>query len=517
MQETVAASAVHDLGHYTRPLRRHKAIIAVCIILGVALGGFGSTRLHATYTSSARVLVLTDITDQGAGNTATGRTAGTVNLDTEAQLVKSEKMAATVQQMLKTAATPENLASRLTVTVPANTPVLDLTFSAGTAAAAQAGATAFANAYLANRATVAKDYLALETTSLTKAINTATAKLQKVTNTAASAPSTSARDFAKQQENTLQADITSLNLQLNAVTTAPVVPGRVISPASTGVRSKLKREVVIVSGALLGILIGLIAAFGRDRTRPTVRNRDDLEDLGLRTVGENKRSSRATRRHGVEPGGGAEHQAATALASAVGPRGVFYVAGVTSAGAAARVGGRIAKELRRFGATVQVIQVEPASGGAHELAPTNLSRTSVGEPPTWFVTLAGLHAAGLRGQIATNQDRVDYVLIVGGDAERSSEAYLVASTADATVLVAETGVTTRKGLRAVADEIRLTSSNLIGAVLVRPERDGAPADGGISSPENLSPEARTSNVLPHGQKAPESYAGVLERPPAHKE
>jgi capsular polysaccharide biosynthesis protein len=523
MQETVSVGAVHDLGHYTRPLRRHKALIMVCTLVCLALGGYASKGVHPTYTSSARVLVLTDITDQGSGNTTGGRTSGTVNLDTEAQLVKSEKLADAVQSLLHTSASPANLTSRLTVTVPANTPVLDLTFKAATANSAQRGAAAFATAYLDNRASVAKASLQLQTTAVNTAISAQQTKLRSVTNTIATAPSGSAeQDYAKQEQTQLNQVITVLNQQLSGLTTAPIVAGRIISPAGAGAKQNLSRDVVIVSGALLGILLGLIAAFVRDRSGTKVRNRDDLAEASLRTVGENRRKSRVPRRHrrvGLA-GVGAEHQAAVSFASAVGPRGVIYVAGVSSVGAASRIGGRIAAELRRFGATVQMIQVEPVSGASPDLPQRGAATGAAGDPPTWFVTLAGLHAAGLREQIAANRDRVDYVLIAGGDAERSSEAYLVASTADATLLVAESGVTTRKGLRAVADEVRQTSTNLVGALLVRPERGGSLTDGlfargaksggAASGGAKSGPAARREKS---GESAIKKPSRVFERPP----
>jgi capsular polysaccharide biosynthesis protein len=513
MQETAGVSAVHDLGHYTRPLRRHKALIVVCTLLCLAIGGYASKGVHPAYTSSTRVLVLTDITDQGSGNTAGGRTSGTVNLDTEAQLVKSATIADAVKSSLHTSASPANLTSRLTVTVPANTPVMDFTFKAATAKTAHDGAAAFATAYLQNRAQVAQDSLDRQTAAVNKAITAAQKNLRAVTNTIATAPGGSAEQgYAKQQQTQLNQVITGLNAQLSALTTAPIVPGRIISPASAGAKQNLSRDVVIVSGALLGILLGLIAAFVRDRTGTKVRNRDDLAEASLRTVGENRRKSRTPRRRRAALAGvGAEHQAAVSFASAVGPRGVIYVAGVSSVGAASRIGGRIAAELRRFGSTVQMIQVEPVSGASRDLPQRGAAPSAAGDPPTWFVTLAGLHAAGLREQIAANRDRVDYVLIAGGDAERSSEAYLVASTADATLLVAESGVTTRKGLRAVADEVRQTSTNLVGAVLVRPERGGSLTDGLFAGGATSDASARREKSGKTAVK--KNPARIFERPP----
>ena len=515
MQEAQPGGAVHDLAHYTRPLRRHKPFIAVCIVLGVALGVVGSMKLHSSYTSSAHVLVLTDITDQGTGNVVNGRTSGAVNLDTEAQLLKSEPMAATVKALLHSSASTRKIAAGLTVTVPANTTVLDLTYKARTASAAEAGAQAYATAYLSNRAALARQTLNLQITSINTQVAAANAKLQQATKTYANAPNGSAtQQFAKQEIQYRSAQLENLNEELDALNT-PIVPGRVISPASPAVKSTLKRDILVFSGLLLGILVGVLGAWERDRIARTIRSNDDLEQIGIEVIGPGPRRSRSSKR-GRQPGvGGPEHEAAAVIASRIDPGRAIYIAGVSSNTAASRVGARIAGELQRFGATVRIIQLAPNSADPTETA--FLRRPPAGAEPGSFGSPAGLHAVGLKAQIAAGRDRDDYVLLIGGDAERDAEGYLAAASADATLLVVEAGVTTRQALRAVAHEVGLAPTTLLGAVIVTPERGPAPSTAGFTGSTGPGVDSRHDAQREGGSTPINAAARVFDRPPVRQE
>jgi polysaccharide biosynthesis transport protein len=485
MQEPAQADVVYDLGHYTRPIRRHKALIAVCVVIGAALGVLGASAVHPTYSATAKVLVLTDITNQGAGNQQNGRTSTDVNLDTEAQIAKSQQVATIAWHSIHPTASssfvvpPADLASltkRLTITVPANTVVLAMNFTASSPGAAQNGANAFADAYLKNRGAVAHQNLQDSITGVREQITKAQAKLVTANATVEAAPASSAAETtAKQNQASLQSQITALNLQLNTLTTAQITPGRTIAFATSGVEEKLKRELVVISGLLLGLLVGIFAAFLKDRTGRTVRNSDDVLEAGLSTVADN---SRRPRRAGGPSTLRAEHAAAAVLSSTVGRAGVIYVSGVSSSSASARLGRRIADQLRQFGSTTLIFALTPENGRFRDSSKAFLTNVPATDETTAVLTVTGLNGASLREQIEANRDRADYLVLVGNDAERDSEAFILGSAADATVIVAEVGVTTRRGLRAVVEELALTSTKVVGAVIVRAERPAPMTDMG---------------------------------------
>jgi capsular polysaccharide biosynthesis protein len=539
MQEAGTTPAAHELAHYIGPLRRHRVFVAMCLVVGLALGVFASLATKPSYTSTVRVLVLADITDQGTGNAATSRTTGAVNMDTEAQVIKSEPVAALVQSQLKSSATPAQLTSRLGVTVPANTTVLAVTYKAGSAAAAQAGATAFATAYLDNRTSFAQDAIKAQIASVDKQISAAEDSLKKLTVTVNNAQAgTPDKNYALKQESRLQTQINSLNPLVNTLTTAVVNPGRVISPASPGVKEVLNAEIVLISGALLGLLIGLVGAIMRERMSRVVRSPADLEDLGIRTLGwdDGKATDDGRARRRIMRRRTPQHQVAAVISAALNQGGTVYVATISSAPSAPRIAGQLSHDLRRFGGTATVIPVEQATSGKY--APDQPhskvhSTRGTGAPLGWPNGMpehrsgrARLTATSLRDLIDSDRVKADYVIVEGHEAGRDSEAFLVASLADASLLVIQPGVTRRADLRLVVEEIRLTSSHLIGAVFVT-SKHTATADEPIEQaltpppPERGGPSQRRPK--PGSTRGTGSRSSVtagdrvLERPPAGRE
>jgi capsular polysaccharide biosynthesis protein len=71
-----------------------------------------------------------------------------VDLDTEAQIVPTAAVASGAQTLLGTAEDLTDLIKKVTVAVPANTAILDITFEAATRSEAQRGSQTFAQAYL---------------------------------------------------------------------------------------------------------------------------------------------------------------------------------------------------------------------------------------------------------------------------------------------------------------------------------------------------------------------------------
>jgi capsular polysaccharide biosynthesis protein len=71
-----------------------------------------------------------------------------VNLDTEAQLVTSQPVSMLAAHLMHSSLPPSQLSSGVTVSVPPNSGVLDITCHAPTAAAAATCANAFAKAYV---------------------------------------------------------------------------------------------------------------------------------------------------------------------------------------------------------------------------------------------------------------------------------------------------------------------------------------------------------------------------------
>src|SRR5258705_5868010 len=145
-----------EFAGYLGVLRRRWWIVLVLACLGVAGAGAYIVVSPKAYTATTTVNVVpTGVTQSQGGAVAGGRTSGSVNLDTETQIVQSSSVAAIAGHALHSALTPTALASNVSVAVPANSSVLQISCQARSAQQAAACANAFAAAYLQNRSATA--------------------------------------------------------------------------------------------------------------------------------------------------------------------------------------------------------------------------------------------------------------------------------------------------------------------------------------------------------------------------
>jgi capsular polysaccharide biosynthesis protein len=487
----------HDLAHYTRPVRRHLWFVAVCLLVGIVVGFGVSTLLSTTYTSSARVLVLTDITDQGVGNAAGSRTTSSVNLDTEAQVLRSEPVAALAKTTFPTSLSPTGLLKHVTVTVPANTSILTITYKGGSASKAEAGATAFAKAYLDNRAAVAQAYIKAQVTSVTKQITSANAALKKLSTEQSDEPvGSAARNFDEDQIVTLQNQISSLNNQLTSLTTVVVNPGRVISPATNATRGGLARDIVVASFAVLGLLVGLVGAFARDHGGAKVRYEEDLATLGVPTLGKapTRRESRRGRRAAVAESQRVEicdYRTATELASRL-DSGVVLIASTSEAqwtrtqGLAERLAG----------------QLEGLGHSAGVISSAELKRATLRAPKVPATE-------AIQSAVRNARSEADYLLVVA-PAGAKSELFVLAGVSDILLLVVTAGATTQPEVADILREARLSKLEVLGAVFDSRKpvpkalvEMSHPRSVQLSSPKPLMDDDLTATATAPDARAPE--------------
>lgn len=266
-----------DAGFYLRVLRRGWRPILVWLLLGLLGGAAVFLTAPRTYAATASVLV----TDTGATQTtAVGErtTGGDVNLDTEAQLLKSADVVDRALDATGDEFDASTIGSHVTVQVPANTTVLDITFTAGSPAQAQKGADAFATAYLANRKETAReslDHLAGSYETQLQAAQREQVQLRTELDNERGgdlAPGLQAR------LQTVSARIATLSEGLVTSQSTVVTPGRVINQPSLPTRpASPHRTVLLGSGAALGLLVGLGVSMYRERARPRLDDEDDVQ------------------------------------------------------------------------------------------------------------------------------------------------------------------------------------------------------------------------------------------------
>ena len=132
---------------------RSRWVVAAALPCAAAIAMLGYTLVGPqAYASTAAVTVTAP-----AGTGQTQQTPGgavetaTINLDTEAQRVTSETVTMLAAHLMHSSLALSQLSRRVTVSVPRNSAVLDITCHAPTATEAHACAKAFAKAYVQTR------------------------------------------------------------------------------------------------------------------------------------------------------------------------------------------------------------------------------------------------------------------------------------------------------------------------------------------------------------------------------
>src|SRR3954447_1717771 len=155
MDVNVAGSKSAGLYDQLGWLVRRWWIVALAAVLGGTLG-FGYALVSPkAYDSTTPVQVLAP---QGDG--------AKVDLDTEAQIVPTANVAQRAQVIMGTKEDITSLLSHVSVTVPANTAILRITYEDSSPAAAQLGSQSFAQAYLNSRNDIAQAALNATISSL---------------------------------------------------------------------------------------------------------------------------------------------------------------------------------------------------------------------------------------------------------------------------------------------------------------------------------------------------------------
>ncbi len=279
MAEPTAAHA-RELGDYLLIARRRWRIIVGGAAVGLVLALVYLQLAQLTYASTATL----QVESTAADTTSEGdRTNDAINLDTEAQLVKSELVADQAAKLLESEETTRRLASRVTVTVPANTTVLAITYRATTAAEAQRGAQAFADAYLDNRRDTAQEVLLANETRLRDQIDKLQSKIEVLSGNivALSGPGQKAdRAFLVAKRVNLNNQLASFNGDLAPVAGAQVRPGRMLT-AATLPRTPVDPNPLLVlpSGLMAGLLAGVVLAGLRERGDKRIHSAVDIERI----------------------------------------------------------------------------------------------------------------------------------------------------------------------------------------------------------------------------------------------
>ncbi|MDQ6527204.1 hypothetical protein RB608_26555 [Nocardioides sp. LHD-245] len=408
-----------------------------------------------------------------------GRGDDLVNLETEAQVLRSDAVARAVLDQLGAPGEPSDLLGATSVVVPPNTQLLEITTRGADDATAVARASAFADVYLRFRRSRTESAVYERTSRLEELVSLREgerdAALERLDKLAAAAPE---RELIEQQVQEVVVQISSLRAQLAAAQAVALDPGQLVTPGqvvSAGPWADPVRSGLVA--ACLGALLVLSVAVARGR-RPVGLGLSDLADggegspvpLGVLRAPVRADSDVIAHVRSVVLAVGSDRPpvvtvavpgrryplAFAALAESL-TRARYEVVTVDLALPAAMAA---MAELVLQEAVVDDVLV--ADGDFHSrLQPL----TEVTRPPADFADLAA--SAEMRRSLAELAKRADLVLVRSpGLGTPLGRAVLAASTA--VVLEVGAGTSTRADLDAVLAEAQRVGTHVVGVVEVDP-------------------------------------------------
>lgn len=266
-----------------RSVRRHLVIVAWCLINGAVVGWLVGSAQPTVYSSTAHVLVNPTVGNPFAPAPVSVRQDELTSLETEAQVARS----AQVLSMVAAEHPPLTLAALqrgVQIAVPANTQILEMSYTAGDPVEAREVTDTLATAYLDNRlrrSTEVNDErvarVEIQTQSVVDDLRSATVAAQ--TGTSAQ------RLFQTELAAALRNELVSLRAQRSYLENSDAPAGSVISPASPATRTNnLTPLLILLGGALGGLALGILIARVLERFAGRIRSGSEVEAIGLPVV-----------------------------------------------------------------------------------------------------------------------------------------------------------------------------------------------------------------------------------------
>lgn len=461
-----------ELGDYIAFVKRRWRWIALGLVLGLLAGAAYLQLAPKTYTSTAKVLVYETTSDTETEN---GITNSGVNLDTEAQIVRSVDVAEVAAESLDEDTDPVDLASHVSVTVPANTTVLEIAFEGSSPASAQSGASAFAEAYLDNRAEVAQDAIDTDIDTLRSRMDDLTSELTRVTQQLSESVDSNERAVLRARRNQLTSELETLNTALGPLEGSVQNPGRVIVGAQTPESATSPRPyLVMVSTALLGFLGALALAILREKFDRRPHTAHDLERFyGLSLMAEVRVRNTVT---GFAEAPVAEVRALyhAMIASYAGSTRSVLVCGPSDQEAARAVGTTLAALAAQTGTTTALVgrsgsDEAPLSSQQRDIDRRGLLTRKDFES-LGLIKSGELRHRRIRPVLDELESEYDLVVLELPTGDSAFDLPLIGRQVDLVMIAVELDNTSRAEMDAVVEDIQKVGATEVAGVAVRRAR-----------------------------------------------
>ncbi len=267
-----------------RAALRHSAVmLLVLAAVGTVLGAGAGLRRAEDHTARASILI-----SPLTGNPfyPGGRGDDLINLETEAQLVRSDPVARDVASRLDDTGSPAALLAGLSVSVPANTQILTIEYTSGSDLDALRRAQGFADAYLDFRQARSEQVVRSRTKRIQDQVDDQNRTLSSLVARSNVETNVANKNLLREQINGVTTQIGQLQAQLAELQTGAVDPGQVITPARVIGSSPVG---VIAIYAFIGLLVALALGLGivvvRARAENRIHHADDVTASGLALLG----------------------------------------------------------------------------------------------------------------------------------------------------------------------------------------------------------------------------------------
>lgn len=264
------------MGQHRIVVRR---LLLVILAAGLAAGVAVPWAIHRQGEHLASAVIMLH-PSEGNAYSPGGRGDDLVNLETEAQVLRSDAVAQLAVAKLGENVEPSALLSAISVSVPPNTQLLEITARGATDAIAETRASTFAEVYLAFRRTRTEATIQDRATRIDDLVrqrererDDALSRLDRL------GPNSPRRTLIEQQVQEIVVQISSLRTELAAAQAVSLDPGQIIDPGHVEGRGLLADPLHAgLAAGGVGLLLGLVVMMARTfgSTPDVIRGIDDL-------------------------------------------------------------------------------------------------------------------------------------------------------------------------------------------------------------------------------------------------
>lgn len=274
--DTTAPTA--ELGRYVRAVIRRWRVVLVFALLGAVLAAAYLAARPTQATASA--LVSLNIISQDPFDTQR-EPSGLIDAQTEVQTARASAVVRRTADALG-GITQAEVRSHLTAEHIPDATVIRITYTSDTVDRATAGADEAAQQFLAYRGEVAAARLDAIAQRLGDRRDLLRDDLQQVNQALSEAePNSPERAQAVADRELLDLELSNLVTKINSVNSVDTTGGTMLTYASdVGAFLSPNKPMILITGVLAGLLLGMVAAFVREARDRRIRDVMDVRDAG---------------------------------------------------------------------------------------------------------------------------------------------------------------------------------------------------------------------------------------------